>query len=186
MAGALLAVLVARVSILPFLLPALTYDHLLKMRTRIDADGVCLQGTDYTCGPAAAVTALRQLGVEAEEGRLAVLAHSSWAAGTPTECLCRAVEEACGVRCRIIHGDSPAELRGQEPLVAIIRFGVLVDHFVAVLEVQPDSVVVGDPLNGKCRLSLEEFRRKWRKTAIRFDPVARAGGEKSLRNPGES
>jgi hypothetical protein len=33
--------------------------ELAALTTRLDADGVCRQSNHYTCGPAAAVTALR-------------------------------------------------------------------------------------------------------------------------------
>ena len=56
---------------------------LLSFKTQIDRDGVCRQSTDYNCGPAAAVTALRRLGFPAEEGEIAVAAHTSSAMGTP-------------------------------------------------------------------------------------------------------
>ena len=55
-------------SVLPFLAPALVRDHLSNLRTRLDSDGICRQTTYYTCGPAAAVTALGKLGLSAEEG----------------------------------------------------------------------------------------------------------------------
>ena len=76
---ALLAVLAGlallKFSVFPALFPALNHNLLLHLKTKIDRDGVCLQGTGYTCGPAAAVTALRQLGLPAEEGEIAVWAE---------------------------------------------------------------------------------------------------------------
>ena len=48
---------ILKFSVLPALLPAFNRSLLLNLKTRIDRDGVCLQGTGYTCGPAAAVTA---------------------------------------------------------------------------------------------------------------------------------
>jgi hypothetical protein len=68
----LMAVFVTWFSVLPFLVPALIKDDLSNLRTRFDSDGICRQTTDYTCGPAAAVTALGKLGLTAEEGELAV------------------------------------------------------------------------------------------------------------------
>jgi hypothetical protein len=56
------------VAIVPFLAPAFNRGYLAGLKTRIDADGVCRQSSEYTCGPAAAVTALRKLGLPAEEG----------------------------------------------------------------------------------------------------------------------
>lgn len=53
----------------------------------------CLQSNDYNCGPAAAVTALRKLGLPAEEGEIAILAHTSSATGTPPDVLARALQD---------------------------------------------------------------------------------------------
>src|SRR6185436_6934626 len=82
-----LVIFCASNAVWPFLSPALSRDHLLSLKTRVDNEGVCLQSTDYTCGPAASVTALRRLGLPAEEGELAVLAHTSNATGTPPDML---------------------------------------------------------------------------------------------------
>jgi len=65
----LMAAIVFLVSVWPFLTPAFNRNQLAGLQTRINGDGVCLQNTDYTCGPAAAVTALRKLGLPAREGR---------------------------------------------------------------------------------------------------------------------
>ena len=43
------------VAIVPFLAPAFNRGYLAGLKTRIDADGVCRQSNEYTCGPAAAV-----------------------------------------------------------------------------------------------------------------------------------
>lgn len=43
-----------------------------------------------------------------------------------------------------------------------MKFAFLVDHYVAVLEVDDHTVTVGDPLNGKQVLSHAEFVGKWR------------------------
>jgi MFS family permease len=81
----LLVVWTSAVSI--FLAPALNRKHLESLETRIDGDGICRQSNDYNCGPAAAVTALRKLGFAAEEGAIAILAHTSFSFGTPPDIL---------------------------------------------------------------------------------------------------
>ena len=55
----LMLCVVSQVAVWPFLAPAFNRAELEAIKTRIDPEGVCLQNTDYTCGPAAAVTALR-------------------------------------------------------------------------------------------------------------------------------
>jgi len=59
-------------AVLPFALPLIVKNDLANLPTKTDADNICVQSTSYTCGPAAAVTALRKLGVPAQEGELAV------------------------------------------------------------------------------------------------------------------
>ena len=83
----LMAVVVTWFSVLPFLVPALIKSHLSNLKTRIDSKGICFQTEDYTCGPAAAVTALRRLGLPAYEGEIAILSHTSPAVGTLPRCL---------------------------------------------------------------------------------------------------
>src|SRR3954451_22222601 len=69
--GGLLVVLIGHYALMPFLMPALLWHRMGSLHTRIDDDGVCRQTTPYTCGPAASVTALHCLGIEATEAELA-------------------------------------------------------------------------------------------------------------------
>ncbi len=153
-------------SVLPFLIPAFVYPHLSKLDTTIDANGVCLQSNGYNCGPAAAVTVLRKRGVSAEEGDLAIRAHTTRFAGTPTDSLCAAIQGKYGVPCRTVYGANLAGLRGKEPFIAVVKYGFLVDHYVAVLAVAEADVALGDPLTGLRHCTREDFRKVWRQTAI--------------------
>ena len=58
------------------------------------------------------------------------------------------------------------ELKGICPVVMIIKYRPFTDHYVAVLEVMDDTVVVGDPLSGRERMTYEEFMDKWRGVGI--------------------
>jgi hypothetical protein len=90
---------------MPFLMPALMKDHLSNLQTKFDKNGICRQTTDYTCGPAAAVTALGKLGLRATEGELAVLSYSSPVTGTLPSCLSSALQDrfgAEGLSCRLL------------------------------------------------------------------------------------
>ena len=153
-------------SLLPFLAPAFVYADLSRLATTVDRNGVCIQSNGYTCGPAAAVTVLRQVGVPAEEGALAIRAHATPFAGTPTDALCAAIGAEYGVPCRTVYYEDIADLRGQAPFIAIITAGVMVDHYVAVLSVTEDEVTVGDPVRGLRTWTYEAFMDKWRKCAI--------------------
>ncbi len=86
------AFFVSVVCIWPFLAPAFNRSFWQNYVTKIDQNGVCIQGTGYSCGPAAAVTGLRRLGIPAEEGELAILAYTSNALGTPSDLLSYAIQ----------------------------------------------------------------------------------------------
>ncbi|MBN1125904.1 MAG: hypothetical protein JXA82_12925 [Sedimentisphaerales bacterium] len=164
-----LLVVSANYCVCPFLLPALLQGIHAKLRTTFDQDGICLQTRHYTCGPAAAVTALKQLGVDADEGLLAVQARTSPTSGTPDDWLCAAIERLCGsagLRCEYRCFDSVDSLKGLCPVVATIRYAPLVDHYVTILEVNSDHIVVGDPITGKEVYSFADFRKKWRAVGI--------------------
>ena len=92
----LMFVFVMWFSVMPFLFPVLIKDKLLSKATFFDKDGICRQTTDYTCGPAAAVTALGHFGLSAQEGEIAVLSHSSPVVGTLPKLLCSALEHRYG------------------------------------------------------------------------------------------
>jgi len=139
------------------------------LETIIDSDGVCRQGTDYTCGPAAAVTALRRLGISAEEAELAILAHTSRIAGTPPDILADTLRrryQAEGLQCEYRHFDSVSELRQPGCTIAVIKFGFLVDHYVTVLDVTDTSVIVGDPLVGRNSYPFDRFEKIWRHSGV--------------------
>lgn len=165
----LLAVFAFVVSVWPFLEPVFNRNQLEHLQTRIGADGVCRQNTDYTCGPAAAITALRKLGLPADEGKIAILSYTSSATGTPPDILAEALQNEYG-KDGLIAEYRPfknvSELKQAGLTLAVIKFGFMVDHYVTVLEVTDSEVVVGDPLNGLDRMSREAFRQKWRLAGI--------------------
>jgi hypothetical protein len=165
----LMAIVVIWFSILPFLAPALIKNHLLNLETRIDINGICYQSSDYTCAPAAAVTALRKLGFPANEGQIAVLAHTSPVAGTLPGCLSSALQRqygSDGLRCEYRRFDSVAELKTTGITLAIIRDTFLSDHCVTVLDVSNDIVVVADPVLGRNMIPHRQFEQIWRFTGI--------------------
>lgn len=156
-------------SVFPFLMPPLHRASLQKLPTSIDRDGVCLQGTGYTCGPAASVTAMRRLGVAADEGPLALTAFSSLYAGTPPDSLCVAIDElygSQGVTTEFRYCASADEL--ELPAVAVLKWGTMTDHYVAVLSISAEEVIVGDPLHGKVKMPRATFDQRWRHCAILF------------------
>ena len=165
-------------SLWPFVAPAFNYSYLASLQTRISSDGICEQSTDYTCGPAAAVTALRNLGFPAEEGEIAILAHTSTAIGTPPDLLATALKKryaSNGLDCEYRYFNSTHELKNGGLTLAVIKFGLFVDHYVTVLEVTDSEIIVGDPFRGKMSCTHDEFARKWRFVGV---VLKKANGQK--------
>jgi predicted double-glycine peptidase len=152
-------------SVWPFLAPLLNRSQLARLHTRMDTDGICLQSTSYTCGPAAAVTALRRLGYPAEESEIALASQTSSFAGTPPDLLAEALKEKYGrdgltVNYRFFKNLD--ELQQAGLTLAVVKFSFMVDHYVTVLKINNLAVVVGDPLNGIQTISRDEFLKQWR------------------------
>jgi len=139
------------------------------LHTRINGEGICLQNTGYTCGPAAAVTALRRLGLPAEEGEIAVLSQTSSFTGTPPDLLAGALRQRYdkdGLIVEYRFFKNLEELQQAGLTLAVVKFSFMVDHYVAVLKVTDAAVVVGDPLSGLETISREEFLERWRLCGI--------------------
>jgi hypothetical protein len=171
-----MVIAVVHFSILPFALPAVLKGSHERLETVIDLNRVCIQGTTYTCGPAEAVTALDRLGLKGEEGAIAIAAYSNPVTGTPTDLLCGALEELYiedGLTCEYRFFDTIAELKLVGLSIAVIKYSPMVDHYVVVLDISDDEIVLGDPLRGERTLTHDEFREIWR-----HDGVVLKKGEK--------
>jgi hypothetical protein len=165
MIAILMAVVVFFMAIWPFLAPMVDRKQLSHLQTTVDKDGICLQSTAYTCGPAAAVTALRKLQLVADEGQIAILSCTSDQEGTPTDMLADGLQNEYGkeglvVKCRVFKNIS--ELKQAGLTLAVVKYSLLEDHWLTVLEVTHSEVIVGDPLAGLTRLSYDEFCKRWR------------------------
>jgi hypothetical protein len=161
--GGLMVVLTA-VSVVPFLAPAFNRSYLLSLTTRLDVNGVCRQSNEYTCGPASAVTALRRLGFPAEEGQIAVQAHTSSLTGTEPDILAKVLAKRYGpegleVEYRAFQNIE--ELRSAGLTIAVVKFNSLLDHCVTILGVETNQVLVGDPLSGLEAVPIKDFEEKW-------------------------
>lgn len=164
-----MTVVVGWFSVLPFLAPALLRGRLANLSTKFDSNGVCRQATSYTCGPAAAVTALAKLGLSANEGEIALLAHCSPVAGTLPACLCAALADRYagqGLRCQYRHFDSISQLNKTGVTLAIVRDAFMLDHCVAVLEVSDRTVTVADPMAGLRTIPRKQFEKTWRFSGV--------------------
>jgi hypothetical protein len=165
----LMAIFVMWFSVLPFLVPALVKNQLSNLRTKLDSDGVCHQSTYYTCGPAAAVTALGKLGLSAEEGEIAVLSYSSPFFGTLPACLSSALQHRygyAGLKCKYRYFNSIEQLRNSGITLVMVKDAFLNDHCIAVLDVSDHVVTVADPVTGTESIPCEKFEKIWRFSGI--------------------
>jgi len=164
-----MAVVVGWFSVLPFLSTALIKSRLENLATRFDSDGVCRQATSYTCGPAATVTALKKLGLSANEGEIALLAHCSPITGTLPACLCAALRDRYGgqgLKCRYSYFDSVSQLKKAGVTLAVVKDAFLLDHCVAVLEVSDHTVTIADPMAGLRSMPPKQFEKIWRFSGV--------------------
>ena len=165
----LMAGFVVWFSVMPIVVPALLKERLSNIETKFDKNCICRQTTDYTCGPAAAVTALGKLGLKAEEGELAVLSYSSPVMGTLPECLTSALRSrygADGLNCRYRSFDSIDQLKSAGITLAVVRDAFLLNHCLAILEVTDDAVTVADPVTGVRLMPHRQFEKIWRFSGI--------------------
>lgn len=156
-------------SVLPFLTSALIKNDLLNLKPLVDSQGLCFQTKDYTCGPAAAVTALGKLGLHATEGQIALLAHSNPITGTLPACLYSALKDrysGIGLKCDYSHFNSIAELKDAGLILAPVRDSFLSNHCVTILNVSDRTVTFADPVLGKKSMTHAQFEKIWRFSGI--------------------
>lgn len=164
-----MAVFLAILISLPFLGPAMIQSDLAKTQTRVDIDGVCRQSQPFTCGPAAAVTALHRLGLEATESQLAIQSRTSPVIGTSPWDLYKTLKSNYteeGLQLSFLHMDSIDQLPQEAILLAVVRDAPTADHCVAVLGVNENTITIADPMSGLVHMPRESFSRLWRNTGI--------------------
>jgi len=167
--AAFLTLVVSLYAVWPFAASATNRGYLAAMPTRFDTNGICIQSTDYTCGPAAAVTALRHLGLQGHEGQIAIASHASTAIGTPPDMLCRGLQSlyaAKGLECDLQYFAKLEELPVGQPVLAVIKYTFLEDHYVVVLDVNDEYVLAADPNRGRVAYTRAGFLERWRKLGI--------------------
>jgi hypothetical protein len=165
----ILALYISALTILPFLGPAAVQSQLASLTTRFDADGVCRQTQPFTCGAAAAVTGLRQLGLTADEGTLAVAARTSPIIGASAWTLYLAIlkqYQPQGLLCSFGMFDTLDAIPKDAVLLAVMRSSAFSDHCVAVLDFTDKEVVIADPATGLMRIPTAQFLRSWRNCGI--------------------
>ncbi|MFA4987398.1 MAG: cysteine peptidase family C39 domain-containing protein, partial [Candidatus Brocadiia bacterium] len=139
----------------------------------MDDSGVYRQATSYDCGPAAAVTMLRTIGLPVDESKIAALSLLREGRGVTVLELCRGLDlalQGTNRRAAIRRLDADSLAHCPTPFLAEVRRGPAREHCVVVLEVLPDAVVLGDPARGRYGCLRSEFAREWTGLAITAQP----------------
>jgi hypothetical protein len=150
--------------VFPFLGAVMAGQKLAAIPASFDSNGVCFQSTSFTCGPAAAATALHRLGVDVSEGQMAILSRSCPVIGTSDYDLMQAVSKAVSskpIECTYGRWTELPKLSGQEVLLVILQQGLWMNHCVAVLKTTDKAVVFADPAEGIITLSQKHFQQLW-------------------------
>jgi hypothetical protein len=109
-------------------------------------DGVCLQSTASTCGPASAASILRLFNIEESEKTLAQEAYTS-SGGTENWYLARALRRRGFSVDYAVLEQPVAKL--PYPSVAGVRLPGGAGHFIAILAETGDAYVIGEPMTGR-------------------------------------
>ena len=133
----------------PYLKPVLTPLDLGGLAAEC-RDGVCLQSTPTTCGPASVASILRLFGIEETEKTLAREAYTS-ARGTENWYLARALRSR-GFAVEYLVMERPVA-KVPFPSVAGVVLPGGIGHFISVLGETDTAYIVGDPMVGKVQVS---------------------------------
>jgi hypothetical protein len=125
-------------------------------------DGVCMQSSFSTCGPASAATVLRYFGTNVLERELAEEAFTC-ASGTENWYLARTLRRH-GFKTTFLYDDGFAVL----PAIAGVRLKDSDNsgHFIALLQRQGGRLVTGDPMVGRATNTMSELREKYEFTGF--------------------
>lgn len=120
-------------------------------------EGVCLQTSSSTCGPACAATLLKQAGYDASEQELAAESFT-YVGGTENWYLIRALRRR-GINGRIVIG-APEPKVLPYPAIAGVRLGDEhgSGHFITILGKTPQGYVIGDPVSGREVMSRKKMQ----------------------------
>jgi len=160
-----MAVMLLVYGLFPVIMPLAARATLLSTPTLIDRLGVCRQRHGFTCGPAAAVTCLARLGIKADEGPIAVAAHCGPGVGADGWALASAMNTAApGHHFTYRYAARPEDLT--LPAVADMNMQSVGGHYIALLAIDGNDILVGDPLTGFDRMPRSEFMSQWKHGAI--------------------
>jgi hypothetical protein len=150
--------LTAFVLALPYLKPVCQPLNHARLTDRW-SDGVCLQSSESTCGPACTATLLKLSNRSATEREIAVECFSS-KTGTENWYLARALSRR-GVQPRFVRTQPQPEVLPWPAIAGVRLHPEYTGHFIAVLRRDSGNYVIGDPLTGRESLSLDELRERY-------------------------
>lgn len=147
---------------LPYLKPLVKPQPIHVFREQW-SDGVCLQSTYSTCGPASAATIMHHLGLTVSEKELAVAAHTS-ASGTENWYLARALRR----RGMLVSFVFSKQIDGPLPAIVGVKLKECnnAGHFIALLEKRDDRFIFGDPMEGRFTNTLANLAGKYEFTGF--------------------
>lgn len=159
------------------LLPAASWTWYIpywsNAKTLINQQGVCIQSTTWSCGPAATVSAMADLGIQVSEAQLALASQTNPFSGTKPLNIKKAIEALpLNQSNHRLHAsieviDSISNLNLQSPTLALVKQSFLNHHYVCILQIQNDRVLVADPESGLKSIPIEKFNQRFLKLIIR-------------------
>ena len=133
---------------------------LAPLEHKVGADGVCRQSTDWTCGPASAVTLLLHYRIPATEGEMARLALADPLRGVDDVQLALAIREKAlpkGYDVTVAESNWQSLRSSQLPVLVVFNLSSHLDHYAVVFHADEEGVLLADPLSGAHRVPREEF-----------------------------
>jgi len=164
-----LLVSLLRSSVLPAACFYFNKNELNNLSGRVDSNGVYIQTTGYTCGPAATATVLKALGIKDTESEIALATGCNSYSGTRSLDLVNYININYGQRLRAEYRyvDDVDYLREKNALyIAEVRASTFTDHFVAIMDIKSNSVTVADPSMGWYETTTAAFSKEWRNKVI--------------------
>jgi hypothetical protein len=124
------------------------------------SEGVCLQSSESSCGPASAATLLSLFGKPASEKQIAQEAFTS-RRGTENWYLIRTLRRQ-GLNAEYLI-DPPGSVDLHSPSITGVRLGgqTGTGHFIAVLEKETNGFIIADPLTGRKMMTEKQLLNRY-------------------------
>ena len=127
-------------------------------------DGVLLQSTGETCGPATLVTLLHAKGIQASEQEMADLVHTTKIWGSSMLSMGHALTEktvGTPLRVDIRKLDWEGLKKAPKPCIVDTRLTHIINHVIVVFKIEKDHIEIGDPLSGRVTWEKKYFLKRW-------------------------